>query len=63
VEPLPNVSAFTAFRMFWLAEKGNARAGGANVDLTGDSGRFIGSQLELRLRWDLLPQNVRLEGG
>jgi len=37
--------------------------GGGLADPTGSSGRYLGTQLEVRVRWDLLPKNVRLEGG
>ena len=63
VRPTETVSAFASFRPFWLAEKKGVWVGGGNVDPNGNSGRYIGSQLELRVRWNLFPKNVRLEGG
>ena len=50
-------------RGFWLAEDRDAWVGAGLHDPSGDSGRYLGTQVELRLRWDLLPGNVRLEGG
>jgi hypothetical protein len=32
-------------------------------DATGNSGNFVGQQLETRLRYDALPGNVRLDTG
>ncbi len=29
----------------------------------GDSDRFIGQQSEIRLRWDVIPKNIRFEAG
>jgi hypothetical protein len=32
-------------------------------DATGKSGNYLGSQFEVRVRWDVLPGNLRLESG
>jgi hypothetical protein len=52
-----------AYRGFWLASKKDAWTTSGVVDPAGDSGRFIGQQLEFSLRWDVLPGNLRLETG
>ena len=61
--PLPRVSVLATFRGFWLAEKRDVWVGVGVRDREGGSGRYIGSQLDLRLRWDVLPKNLRLETG
>lgn len=32
-------------------------------DPSGNSGRYVASQIEMRVRYDLVPRNLRLEGG
>ncbi len=63
VRPLPGVSSFLAFRGYWLADKRDAWVAARVRDPSGNSGRFIGSQFEIRVRWDILPKNLRLEAG
>ncbi len=63
VKPTPKLSAFASFRAFWLASDSDVWAGGANRDPDGDSGSYVGSQIELRARWRIFPKNVTLEGG
>ncbi|HBP21235.1 MAG TPA: alginate export family protein [Planctomycetes bacterium] len=63
LKPLPKVSAHIAYRPFWLARKKDAWTTSRVQDPAGRSGRFIGHQIEARVRWDLIPDNVRLEGG
>ena len=58
-----NRRAFVAFRGYWLADKRDAWVPAGVRDPTGNSGSFVGSQLELRVRWRILPENVTLEGG
>lgn len=50
-------------RGFWLASAQDAWVGAGRVDPTGSSGDDLGRQTELRLRWQLLPDSVRLDGG
>lgn len=63
VKPSSVVSAFASLRGFWLASDEDAWTAARVVDPSGDSGRYLGTQIEFRLRWDLLPGNVRLETG
>jgi hypothetical protein len=46
-----------------LAEARDAWTPGNVRDPRGLSGTEVGEQLELRVRWDALPRNVRVEGG
>lgn len=63
VKPRANLSAFIAHRLFWLAESKDAWTTSGLQDKTGDSGRFLGNQVEARLRWQPLPENFALEAG
>jgi hypothetical protein len=53
----------TTDRAYWLASDTDAWTTSGLRDPAGDSGSFIGHQLEARVRWDVLPGNVRLEVG
>jgi len=48
-------------RFVWLASDTDSWAG--LRDKTGDSGNYVGNQLEGRLRWNTLPGNLKLEAG
>lgn len=63
IAPREKLSAFVAYRAYWLAQKRDAWVPANVQDPTGESGSFIGSQIELRVRYELLPKNVRLEFG
>lgn len=63
LKPAPRWSAFVAYRAFWLASDRDTWTTSGVRDPSGDTSRFVGSQLELRVRWDVLPGNVRLESG
>ena len=63
VKPRSDMSAFLAYRPFWLAEQRDAWTTSGLRDVTGDSGTFLGHQLDGRFRWDLVPGNVRFECG
>jgi hypothetical protein len=63
VKPTPKLSAYASFRAFWLASRSDVWAGGGIRDPDGDSGRYVGSQIEMRVRWRIFPKNVTLEGG
>ena len=56
-------SAFIDYRAVWLAEARDQWVPTRVHDPSGSSGTFVGSQIELRLRWDVLPRNWRLEVG
>ncbi|MBX3125735.1 MAG: alginate export family protein [Polyangiaceae bacterium] len=62
-EPHAQVDAFVAYRPFWLASKRDAWTTAGMRDPTGDSGSFIGHQLEARVRWHAVPKNLALELG
>jgi hypothetical protein len=59
LKPYQTVSTMLALRGFWRASTQDVWTG---ADITGKEA-YIGTQLEARLRWDILPKNLRLEGG
>jgi len=62
-KPRDGISGFIAYSAFWLASDRDAWTTAKVQDPNGDSGDFIAQQIEVRVRWDLLPQSVRLEAG
>jgi len=63
VTPHSTVDAFAAYRPFWLASKQDAWTTSALRDPEGDSGRFLGHQIEGRIRWQIFPRNVAVDVG
>ena len=57
--PYKNISTLFSLRGFWLASTADAWTG---AGITGEDA-YIGTQMEARLRWDIIPNNIRLEGG
>ncbi len=63
LKPSSKVSMFVAHRGYWLASDKDAWTVASIRDPQGDSGRYLGQQLEARLRWDIYPKNLRWEIG
>ena len=63
LSPLKNVTAFVAYRAFWLASDRDAWTTAGLRDPSGRTRPYVGSQIEARVRWDVLPRNLRLEVG
>ena len=63
LEPMSWLQGFLAYRAFWLASDRDAWTTTGLRDPRGKSGSFVGSQLEFRIRWKLLPGNLMLETG
>jgi Alginate export len=63
VKPHARWSSFVAVRAFWLAADEDFWVPAGVVDPNGNSGSYVGSQIEMRVRFDVIPGNVRLEGG
>ena len=61
--PTSAIDGFVAHRLFWLAAKRDTWTTSGLQDPTGESGRFIGQQIEGRARFQIVPGNVRLETG
>ena len=52
-----------AHRFYWLASDTDAWTTSGVRDASGNSGDYLGQQFEIRLRWDVVPKNLRLELG
>ncbi len=63
VKPRATVSAFSAHRLYWLAQSKDAWTTANIRDITGQSGDFIGHQIEASVKWDVIPKNITLEAG
>lgn len=62
-KPALTMTSFVGYRGFWLASDRDAWTTSAVRDVSGDSGSFLGHQLELRVRYHPVPKNVRIEMG
>jgi hypothetical protein len=62
IKPRSDVQAFLAHRFFWLAEDKDAWTAANLRDTTGNTGNFVGHQLELATRWDI-NSSLNLETG
>jgi hypothetical protein len=63
VKPTDSISAFVGHRMFWLASNSDAWVPAKLQDPTGDSGSFLGHQIEASVTWNILPKNLAVETG
>lgn len=63
IAPSKTLDGFLAYRLFWLASATDAWTGGSLRDPTGGSGKFLGHQVEGRVRLHVLPGNLTLEVG
>ena len=63
LRPHPRLQGFAAARGFWLASDRDAWTTAGVIDPSGDSGRYLGTQIEFRIRVDLIPGNATLETG
>jgi hypothetical protein len=61
--PLRGVDTLVGWRAAWLASERDGWSPGALRDATGASGTYLGQQLEGRVRWHALPQNLSLDVG
>jgi hypothetical protein len=63
LKPHARITGFTSVRAFWVAEKKDALLGMRLQDPRGNSGRYVGTQVEARIRFQILPGNLGLELG
>jgi len=63
LKPSLKTTSFIAYRAYWLASDRDAWTTSGARDVTGGTGQFIGQQVEIRVRWNVIPNNVRLEAG
>jgi len=62
-KPTTKTEFMIAHRGIWLASSTDAWTAAGVRDASGNSGHFVGQQLEARLRWEVIPENLRLEIG
>ncbi len=62
MEPLKDVHVFFKQRFWWLAQSKDEFVGSGLQDSTGRAGKYVGSEIDLRLAWTV-SQNLLLEGG
>lgn len=63
VRPKPNLEMSFTHRFVWLESARDAWTAADVRDPAGNSGNYVGQQLETRLRYDVLPGNVRFDTG
>lgn len=63
LKPNNTVSSFVALRGFWLASDDDSWTTARISNANNQSDSYIGSQIEARIRWDVVPDNIRLETG
>lgn len=63
LKPAANVSTFLALRGYWLASDNDAWSTARIANVTSQSDNYIGTQMEVRVRWEVLPESVRIEAG
>jgi len=61
--PRPDLNVMVAYRRFWLAEARDTWGRTRRRDTSGESGGYLGQHLEYRIRWDVVPGNVRIDTG
>lgn len=62
-KPGRRLSGYAAYRAVFLASSRDAHTTSRVRDASGASGSFVGQQIEGRLRFELIPGNIRLESG
>ncbi len=62
-DPRDDLNLMVFYRHFWLAEERDSWGRTGLRDSSGATDSYMGQHLELRVRWDVLPGNLRLEGG
>lgn len=63
LKPVPNVTSFFALRGYWLVSDNDAWTTASIANVTGQSDSYIGTQIEGRIRWEVLSKNIRIEAG
>jgi hypothetical protein len=61
-KPTKTVTSFVAVRSYLLADRKDTWTSGLR-DAEGKSGSYLGTQIEMRVRWNILPGNLMLEAG
>ena len=62
-DPRPDLNVMVSWRHFWLEEARDTWGKTRLRDATGETGSYLGQHLEFRIRWDVIPGNLRLDTG
>ncbi len=66
-DPRPDLNIMVSYRHFWLAETydtwGRTRRNYLWIERAGDNDKYLGQHFEYRIRWDVIPGNLRLDTG
>jgi hypothetical protein len=63
IRPKNNLFAYLSYRAFWLASEKDGWQGASGLrDTKGNSGRYLGQQFLLRIKWNA-QSNIKFEGG
>ncbi len=63
LKPSAKVQTQFAYRAYWLASDTDAWTTSGLRDSSGETDRFVGQQVEARLKWDILPGNLSADMG
>jgi hypothetical protein len=63
LKPRRTLTGFIAYRAYWLASDRDAWTMNRVRDASGATDSFIGQQVEMRLRFEVVPKNIRFEAG
>ena len=63
LKPHRRLTSFIAYRAYWLASDRDAWTTSRVRDASGVTDSFIGQQVEMRLRFEVVPKNIRFEAG
>ncbi len=61
--PRPDLNVMVSWRHFWLEEARDVWGKTRLRDATGQTDSYLGQHLEFRMRWDVIPGNLRLDTG
>ena len=62
-DPRPDLNVMVSWRHFWLEEARDTWGKTRLRDVTGETDSYLGQHLEFRVRWDVIPGNLRLDTG
>ena len=63
LKPGKTITSFIALRGYWLASDDDSWTTARINNIGNQSDSYIGSQIEARIRWDVVQKNIRLETG
>lgn len=63
LKPASTITSFVSLRSFWLADSNDTWITAGISNPAGSSDSYIATQVEVRARFNLIPQNLRIESG